>query len=104
MTIRVQDHLILRGFEAVMSMDSNATNVRRSIATVKMIDTVGRRIDRDHARHMYDKRIHKNAGDLMMKASKAQIEPMEGNIKGPVTINIVNTAKPPKGRQTAAVK
>ena len=100
MTIRVQDHLMLRGFEAVMSLGKSRVNNRLALDTLDGIDKLSKTIDRDNKHHMYDKYLHRNAGEFRMQGAKAIIESSAGaTIKGPVTINIVET---PKRKQAKA--
>jgi hypothetical protein len=88
--LRVNDHMFLRGFAAIMSMDNSATNIRRAKATIESIDKLSKGMHRDNVHHMYDKRIHRNAGEFKVVGKQVNIEPSI-DINGPVTINITDT-------------
>jgi hypothetical protein len=98
-SLTLTDTLILRAFNATMSMDKSSTNIRRAKEEVAACAIVGKLIHSDNQKHLYDKRIHKGAGEMKIVNSKAVIE-AEGNIRGPVTVNIVNV--PVRKRKEAA--
>ena len=92
MSIRVIDHTILRAFNAVMSMDKSPTNIRRTKAELDGCMVVGKLVHNDNVKHMYDKRIHRGAGEFTMKGVQPVIEASIGEIRGPVVVTIRETA------------
>jgi ketopantoate reductase len=98
--ITVSEQLILRAFAATMGMDKSATNIRRAKAEVNACLNVSTMIHRENNKHMYDKRVYKGAGEMVMNGVTPVITHDSADIRGPVTINIVNT---PKRTRKAAV-
>ena len=91
--ITLAEQNILRAFTAAMSMDKNATNIRRAKAEVNACLNVSTMIHRENNKHMYDKRVYRGAGEMVMNSVTPIITRDDTDIRGPVTINIVNTPK-----------
>lgn len=91
--LTLSEQNILRAFAATMSMDKNATNIRRAKAEVNACLSVSTMIHRENSKHMYDKRVYKGAGELVMDGVTPVLSRDTTDIRGPVTINIVNTPK-----------
>lgn len=91
--ITLAEQMILRAATAAMSMDKNATNIRRAMKEVNACLTVSTMIHRENHKHMYDKRVYKGAGEMAMNGVIPVIARESSDIRGPVTINIVNTPK-----------
>ena len=100
--ITVAEQLILRAFTATMSMDKTTTNIRRAEKEVNACLSVSTMIHRENNKHMYDKRVYRGAGEIIMSGVAPIITRDTTDIRGPVTINIVSTPKQTrKAPQTA---
>lgn len=91
--ITLAEQNILRAFTAVMSMDKSTTNIRRAEKEVNACLNVSTMIHRENGKHMYDKRVYKGAGEMVMNGVTPIITRESSDIRGSVTINIVNTPK-----------
>ena len=84
---------ILQMFKTSMNATKSATNLRRARGEIRNLEAVAKAIHQDNVKHMYSKRMHKNAGDFIVDGPNVTEQVSTTNIVGDVTINIKGTRK-----------
>jgi len=85
-TMKLNDAVILQMFKISMNATRSATNLRRARGEIKNLEATAKVIHQDNVKHMYSKRVHKNAGDFLVEGASLVCE-QETVIQGPVTVS-----------------
>jgi hypothetical protein len=84
--MRLIDAAAMQMFKVSMNATKSSSNLRRARGEIKNFEAMAKVIHQDNVKHMYSKRVHRNAGEFLVEGASIISRQTETVITGDVTI------------------